>query len=466
MNLILPDGLREILQKTPELQRAYLVGGCVRDALLGVPVLDYDIEVYGTNYEHLAQTLSSWGRTDLVGRSFGVIKLTLPESRGGDTFDFTIPRADSKTSPGHKGFDIAFNTSITPREAAARRDFTINSILLDPRTGELLDFYGGANDLNNKILRHTSPAFSEDPLRVLRGMQFAGRFNLRAVPETLQLCHGIQNTYSELAVERVREEWFKWAERSTTPSSGLRFLVETGWIKHYPELESLIGTPQNPEWHPEGDVFTHTCHCCDAMATLPQWKTALAETRIVLMLAILTHDFGKPSTTHTESKNGVLRLVSPGHEEAGAPLAENFLQRIDTPKAIRERVIPLVTNHLFYIQAPTDRAVRRLARRLYPETIEHLTWIMEADSMGRPPRPPAPPTGVNLLLEKARQLQLQASAPHPILKGRHLLECGLKPDKEFSTILNAAFEAQIEGEFADLDGAFLWLERKHQIFKH
>lgn len=452
---ILPPELERIISETPQLRRAFAVGGCVRDALLERPSKDFDIEVFGIDYEELVRALGRWGRTDLVGRSFGVVKLT---TRKGNTYDFTIPRKDSKVAPGHKGFEIQFDPGITPQEAAARRDFTINAIMYDPHAHELLDFFGGAEDLRNRILRHTGPAFVEDPLRVLRGMQFAARFNLQAATSTLELCHSISGGYHELASDRVRDEWFKWAERSTVPSAGLHFLNQCGWIEHFPEIKALIDTPQEPEWHPEGDVFIHTCHCCDAMAYLPQWLQATPESRIVYMLAILAHDFGKPPTTHTELKDGKPRIVSPGHEEAGAVLAEQFLNRIHAPAAIQARVIPLVANHLFHFQSLTDRAVRRLARRLAPENIEGLCLVMTADSLGRPPHPPTIPKTIPQLLEKAHELQVRQEPPRPILMGRHLIERGLQPSPRFGEILHQAYEAQLEGVFADLSGALRWLD--------
>src|SRR5580704_14009189 len=207
MNFVPPE-LERILRETPQLQRAYLVGGCVRDALAGLPEeKDFDVEVFGLDYEQLLAALAPWGRTDLVGRSFGVVKLS---TGSGYNYDFTLPRKDSKVAAGHKGFDVAFDPAISLREAAARRDFTINSIMYDPRTRQVLDFFGGQADLQGGILRHTSAAFIEDPLRVLRGMQFAGRFELRAAPETLELSRCMKGSYTELAVERVREEWLKW----------------------------------------------------------------------------------------------------------------------------------------------------------------------------------------------------------------------------------------------------------------
>jgi tRNA nucleotidyltransferase (CCA-adding enzyme) len=453
--MVMPSELERILQETPELNRAFLVGGCVRDALLGLPPgKDFDVEVFGADYESLLKALSRWGRTDLVGRSFGVVKLA---ARSGHTYDFTVPRKDSKVAPGHKGFAVEFDPEITPQEAAARRDFTINSILYDPRARQVIDFFGGVADLNNRVLRHTSAAFAEDPLRVLRGMQFAGRFDFRAAADTIALSRQIKSGYPELAVERVREEWFKWAQLSTAPSAGLRFLAATEWIDHFPEIKAMAGTPQEPEWHPEGDVFTHTCHCCDAMASLEGWQQADAESRIVYMLAILAHDFGKPAMTRSEIKDGRMRIVSPGHEEAGAALAEKFLDRMRVPTAIRERVIPLARNHLFHLEEITDRAIRRLARRLEPENIHGLCLVMTADSMGRPPRPAVEPENVKRLLARAHELEIKQQAPRPVFLGRHLIEIGLQPGEQFGSILDKAFDAQLEGAFGDLAGAFRWL---------
>lgn len=454
MNDILPEDLAEALRQMPELRESYLVGGCVRDWLLEKPGQDFDIEVFGVNYDQLAAGLSRWGKPNLVGRSFGVVKLTGPR---GATYDFTIPRRDSKVAPGHKGFEISFDPAITPQEAAARRDFTINALMFDPRRSELLDFFRGSDDLKRRVLRHTSPAFAEDPLRVLRGLQFAARFGLQAAPETVELCRQIKSGYGELAVERVREEWFKWAKKSVEPSAGLKFLQETEWLEHFPELRTLAGTPQDPDWHPEGDVFVHTGLCCDALAALPEWRAADAESRIVYMLAILAHDFGKPATTQEAEKDGRRRIVSPGHDELGGPLAQAFLERIRAPVAICERVVPLVVNHLAHLQPVTDRSVRRLAKRLEPENIRGLSLIITADHFGRPPRPRVIPEGLRALQAKAAELQVQATAPKPILMGRHLIEAGLHPGPEFGVVLNAAFEAQLEGNFLDLEQAWRWL---------
>jgi tRNA nucleotidyltransferase (CCA-adding enzyme) len=459
MNFVPPE-LERILRQTPELQRAWLVGGCVRDGLLGCPGKDFDVEVFGLGCEELAQGLSRWGKVDLVGQSFGVVKLKTGSEH---SYDFTIPRRDSKIAAGHKGFAVELDPGITPAQAAARRDFTINSLMFDPRTGELLDFFGGAADLRAGILRHTSPAFVEDPLRVLRGMQLAGRFNLKPAGETVELCRRIKGGFSELAGQRVRDEWFKWAEKSAAPSAGLKFLAATGWVEHFPEIQALLGTPQDPEWHPEGDVFVHTGHCCDAMARLPEWRSAGPEARMVYMLAILAHDFGKPATTQAAMKDGRSRIISPGHDALGGELAQRFLERIHAPPAIQARVVPLVVNHIIHFQTLSDRALRRLAKRLEPENIRGLCLVITADSMGRPPLAPAQPENVRQLLARARELEIQEKPPEPILMGRHLLELGLAPGKDLGVILDRAYEAQLEGQFFDLTHALAWLREQGDL---
>jgi tRNA nucleotidyltransferase (CCA-adding enzyme) len=455
-----PDELLRVLRETPELERAYLVGGCVRDWLLGIKNKDYDIEVFGLEYETLTRALSRWGKVDLVGRSFGVVKLTFPNRH---VYDFSIPRRDSKTAPGHKGFQVSFDSTLTPEEAAARRDYTINSLMFDPRSNQLLDFFGGRNDLENRVLRHTSAAFPEDPLRVLRGMQFAARFELTAAEETTALARSIKSTYGELAKERVREEWFKWAEKSARPSLGLKFLADSEWIEHFPELNAIRGVPQDPEWHPEGDVFVHTAHCCDELARLEPWQKADAESHITYMMAVLTHDFGKAETTTQALKRGKMRIVSPGHEEASGRLAEQFLNRINAPGAITERVVPLVVNHMAHFTRVTDRGVRRLAKRLEPENIEGLLLVMTADAYGRPPRPRGIPATVENIAKKAEELAVRTSAPEPLVLGRHLVEFGFPPGRELGDVLKRAYDAQLAGEFHETNGGLAWLVQRSKI---
>ncbi len=439
--------------------RPRLVGGGVRDWLLGLEPKDFDLEVAGVDFETLHRALAPFGATDVVGRSFGVIKVR--SAATGAEYDFSLPRRESKTGAGHRGFAVAPDPALSDADAAARRDFTVNAIACDPFTGELIDPHGGQRDLAARVLRHTSAAFVEDPLRVLRAMQLAARFDFSLAPETAALCRRIADTFAELPVERVWHEWEKWATKSLKPSRGLAVLEETGWLKHFPEVAVLRGTPQEPEWHPEGDVFTHTQLCLDALVALVDWKDSAAPRRHVLMFAVLAHDFGKPATTQRAERRGALRWISPGHEPAGGPLADRFLRRIGAPLDVDPPVHALVVHHLAHHHGQTqftDTAVRRLARKLAPATIDDLAAVMRADSNGRPPlTSPDTHARINELVAKAHALALSDSAPKPLMLGRHLLALGLKPDPKFKPVLDAAFEAQLDGAFADEAGGIAWL---------
>jgi tRNA nucleotidyltransferase (CCA-adding enzyme) len=379
-------------------------------------------------------------------------------------YDFSLPRRESKTGAGHRGFAVAPDPGLGEAEAAARRDFTINALAYDPFAEAVIDPYGGQADLRAHLLRHTSPAFVEDPLRVLRAFQFAARFDFALAPETAALCRSIAGAFAQLPVERVWAEWEKWAVKSIKPSRGLAVLEETGWLRHFPEIDALRGTPQEPEWHPEGDVFTHTQHCLDALVSLAGWREAQPGRRPVLAFAVLAHDFGKPATTTHAERRGQLRWISPGHEAAGSPLAGAFLRRIGAPAGLEAPVCALVTHHLAHHHgrngAFTDTQVRRLARRLSPATIDDLALVMTADSLGRPPlHTPETHVLIAQLRARALELDLERSAPRPLIMGRHLLALGHKPGPAFKPILDAAFEAQLDGAFTDEAGGAAWLEK-------
>lgn len=453
----LPADLRSVLGAIRRVARPRLAGGCVRDWLLGLIPKDFDIEVQGITFDELHAVLAPFGATDVVGRSFGVIKLRL----GATEYDFSLPRRESKTGNGHRGFAVTPDSLLSDADAAARRDFTINSITCDPFTGEIFDPHGGQSDLRDRILRHTSPAFIEDPLRVLRAFQFAARFDLALAPETAALCRSIVNTYGELPVERVWGEWDKWAAQAAHPSRGLTVLEETGWLVHFPEIAALRNCPQDSDWHPEGDVFTHTQHCCDALVRLPDWRESPPSRRRILLFAVLAHDFGKPATTCQSEHQGRLRWRSLGHESAGGPLADSFLQRIGSPHSTMEAVHPLVVLHLAHHHGGgdfTDSHIRRLARKLHPATIDDLCAVMTADSLGRPP---LDGSETLVLIEKLRarahELALRQAPPRPLLLGRHLIVLGQKPGPQFTTVLAAAFEAQLDGAFTDEETALIWL---------
>jgi tRNA nucleotidyltransferase (CCA-adding enzyme) len=434
-----------------------LVGGCVRDWLLGLEPKDFDVEVFGLDYERMQRALAAFGPTDIVGRSFGVLKVRV----AGTEYDFSLPRRESKTGAGHRGFAVDPEPNLTEAEAAARRDFTINAIAYDPLESRLIDPHGGERDLRARVLRHTSAAFVEDPLRVLRGFQFAARFDLKLAPETAALCRSIADTYAELPVERVWGEWDKWACKSTKPSRGLFVLKETGWLRHFPEIAALDGLPQEPEWHPEGDAFVHTAHCVDALVTLDAWKNGDARERRVLSLAVLAHDFGKATTTHQAERRQQLRWISPGHEAAGAPLTESFFQRLGAPHDLVEYVRPLVVNHLAHHHGQThfrDTTVRRLARKIAPATMDELIAVMTSDHLGRPPLVSEEALRrIHELRDAAQRLAIADRSPQPIVLGRHLIALGMKPGPDFKPTLEAAFESQLDGAFYDEEGGVLWM---------
>ena len=454
----LPPALRAVLGALARRGRPFLVGGCVRDWLRGFEPKDFDVEVYGLNWDDAASVLAPFGPTDVVGRSFGVIKLRV----GGAEYDISLPRLETKTGAGHRGFAVEADAMLDERAASARRDFTINAILYDPMAQRLVDHHGGAEDLRRRILRHTSAAFVEDPLRVLRAFQFAARFDFAVAPETIALCASIRDAFAELPRERVWGEWDKWATRSVVPARGLDVLKATGWLAHFPEVAALDGTPQEPAWHPEGDVFTHVGHCLNALVTLPGWREGDDAARRVLTFAVLGHDLGKPSVTQHVDREGVMRWVSPGHDQAGGPLVESLLERLGSPLEVRPRVRALVENHHVHqswpLEGPSPTAVRRLARKLAPATIDELLIVMEADHRGRPPLL-SEETVLRLdrLRAAAQALSLEARAPAPILQGRDLIALDLAPGPRFGEILHRAFEAQLDGAFSDHDSGMAWL---------
>lgn len=454
-----PQPLRAVLETVRRAGgRPHIVGGGVRDWLLGQAPKDFDVEVFGLEFDALGRALAPFGATDLVGRSFGVLKVRIE----GVEYDFSLPRRESKTGAGHRGFAVETDPTITEREAAARRDFTVNAIAYDPFDGRLIDPLDGQRDLQARLLRHAGPAFRDDPLRVLRGFQLAARLGLALTPETARECSAIADSFAELPVERIWGEWDKWAVKSAKPSFGLRALKESGWLRHFPELAAIDGVPQEPEWHPEGDVFTHTAHCVDALTGLPAWSGGAPGQRRVLLLAVLAHDFGKSTTTARQERRGQLRWVSPGHEAAGGPLAEAFLRRIGAPPTVVESVPPLVVHHLAHHHGQSefrDTTVRRLARKIAPATIEQLIAVMTADHLGRPPLIAHDTMRrIEQLRAVATRLEVEDRAPRPILQGRHLVAKGYAPGPAFKVALDAAFESQLDGAFNDEAGAVTWLE--------
>ncbi len=460
MRLTLPPLVGEIVRELHAAgHRAVVVGGAVRDTLLGLAPKDFDVEVYGIAYDRLAGLVAHHGRVDLVGKSFGVVKL----HAGDHEYDFSVPRRDSKVGVKHRDFHTVFDQNITPEQAASRRDFTVNAIAWDPVSEETLDYFHGIQDLEARLLRAVGPAFREDPLRVLRGMQLACRFDLTLEPETAAMCRTIVDDYQTIAGERVGDEFIKWACKSTRPGRIAQYLIASGWEEHFPEIAKLTGVPQDPEWHPEGDVGTHTMHVLDAAARIAQREGLAGDARAVLLFAALCHDFAKPATTALREKEGRMRWTSWGHEPDGGPMARAFLRRIHIKAAIVDQVVPIVENHLAHASIGrnvTARAIRRLAQRLAPATIEQLLLLIEADHSGRPPLPPGLPDGALRIREMAAEEAVDRGPQPPLILGRHVLPFFHgEPGKHIGEITTAAYEAQLDGTFSSEGEALAWLQR-------
>src|SRR5579871_283397 len=460
MLLTIPGPLERILRDLNAAGfRALIVGGAIRDALLGMEPKDFDIEVYGIAYDRLAGFLAAYGRIDLVGKSFGVVKLFRTET---GSVDFSVPRRESKTGQRHRDFHAVFDESITPREAASRRDFTINAIGYDPTLGETLDFFGGQEDLKNRVLRATSEAFREDPLRVLRGMQFSCRFDLTLDPATAEVSQSIAGEYITLARERIAEEFMKWAVKSERPGRMAAYLQATGWMTHFPEVAALAGVPQDPGWHPEGDVDVHTMLVVDAAARVAKREGLEGDERAVLLFSALCHDFAKATTTALRERDGKMRWTSWGHEADGGPMARAFLERIGIKPAIVEQVVPLVENHLASSSIGRDvtpRAVRRLALRLAPASIAQLLRLIEADHSGRPPLPAGLPEGAVRIRAMAEAQSVGEKPQAPLILGRHVLPYfENRPGPHIGEVTTAAYEAQADGAFSTEAEALQWLE--------
>jgi tRNA nucleotidyltransferase (CCA-adding enzyme) len=427
--------------------RAWVVGGAVRDALLGLPVTDLDVEVHGIAAGDLEDLLSGHFDLDAVGRAFGVLKLR------GVPIDVSLPRTESKSGLGHRGFLVRSDPHLGLEAAASRRDFTINAIAFDPLAGELADALGGRADLAARRLRHCSEAFGEDPLRVLRGMQLVARFDLEPDPATVALCGRIEP--EGLARERIWGEWRKLLLLGRTPSRGLQFLKETGWLQYFPLLQALDGLPQDPVHHPEGDVYTHTGLCLDVFAAQ---RVGEEVEDVVVGLAVLCHDLGKPLVQRQEPSG---RIRTPGHAERGEEPVRQFLLDLTGQPALVAQVLPLVRHHgqpvQLWQQQAGDGAVRRLA--LAVGRIDRLLRVVRADRGGRAAAAESEPPAVAWLAERAARLAVTSGQPQPLILGRHLRSRGLRPGPRYSRVLAACFAAQLDGEFTDLESGLDFLDR-------
>ena len=422
---------REVARRVAEQGgRTFYVGGFVRDALIHKENKDVDIEVHGITPRCLEEILDSLGQRMTIGESFGIFGLK------GYSLDIAMPRKEEARGQGHKDFDIFVDPFIGTEAAARRRDFTFNALMQDVLTEEIVDHFGGVEDLKTGVLRHVNDtSFAEDPLRVLRAAQFASRLGFRVAEETIALCSRMQ--LQHLPRERIEGELKKALLKAERPSIFFEALRKMDQLDHwFPEAKALIGVPQNPRYHSEGDVWTHTMMVLDEAAKLrdraanPYW----------FMLSALTHDFGK--AVCTEEKDGVLHAYM--HETKGLPLAETFLRRITNEVRLIEYVLNMVEFHMKPNTVAGARSAKKVTTRMFDQSLdpEGLICIALADDRGRITQ--IPPTDHEAFLyERLEIFRELMSRPH--VMGRDLVEAGLQPGAEFTEILKYAHKLRLAG---------------------
>lgn len=429
--------------------RALIVGGWVRDRLRGHLSNDLDLEVFGIPQDRLALLLAPFGRVEAVGQSFPVYKVIAPGA--GEFIDVALPRRESKSGRGHKGFEVVGDPAMSIEDAARRRDFTVNAIAWDPLTGTCEDPFDGGADLDRRLLRAVDlTTFGDDSLRVLRAVQFAARFEFALDADTAALCRRIP--LDDLPAERIWGELEKLLLAAKRPSVGFALSLDLGVVDRIlPELKPLVGCEQEPEWHPEGDVWTHTLLVIDKAREL---NADLDRPRLIaLMLGAVCHDLGKPATTAVIDG----RIRSLNHEEAGVAPTLSLLDRLNIHAIdgfdVRTQVVGLVAHHLkpgmLHKAAQVgDGAFRRLAQKV---DLELLARMARADCLGR--------TGdfdcsaMDWFVERARALGVEHRPPVPLLMGRHLLALGLSPGPRVGEILQVVYEKQLDGEVCSVDDA-------------
>jgi tRNA nucleotidyltransferase (CCA-adding enzyme) len=424
--------------------RALLIGGVVRDSMLfdkpADEVKDFDLEVFGIEPARLRELLDGFGPVAVAGDHFRVYKLR------GD-LDVSIPRRSNQGAVGESGL-VEGDPQMSIRDAAGRRDFTVNSISYDPLTEELFDFYGGLRDIDAGVLRMIHPVtFAEDPLRALRGAQFVARFCFEFDGATAELCRRLD--LSGIPVERLREEWIKLLVKGRRPELGISTLQRLDInARLFPELAALRGVRQSKLHHPEGDVMAHTERVVRAARRMIDGLPFPEQ--LTVMLAALCHDFGKPATT--EFVEGDWRAR--GHEEAGVRPTLSFLDRIGVGRVekydVRTQVAALVADHLKPAEFArrdrevTDAAYRRLSLRV---NLRLLHLVSKADLLGRATYDNEErAAGLSVFIERARSLEVEQTAPRPLISGKDVLGLGVAPGPEVGRILRAVYEQQLDGK--------------------
>ena len=425
--------------------RAFYVGGYVRDSILGVESKDIDIEVHGIGADALRKIVESHFKDFAEeGEAFGVLRALVD----GVEIDISLPRTDSKVGEGHRGFDVHVDPGMGVEEASRRRDFTINSMLQDVLTGEVVDSFGGRRDLERRVLRVVDDKlFGDDPLRVLRGVQLAARFELEVEAGTLELMKSMVSQMNELSMDRRRDEWRKLFLKAVKPSVGLELARKLGVFDGLAIIDEMKSTEQDEGYHPEGDVWVHTLMVTDEAALICNEKSIEAHDRLHVMLGAFCHDLGKPESTYHDKETGRIRAT--GHSDTGIYDVDDVLEFFGLAK-YRDAVKKYVEYHMHPMwmarddkpQLRTDGAYRILSRKLKPATMRLLSFVTEADRRGRGPFEDDQIQRSKEVCEqfrvRAEELGVSDSTPPDVVRGNDLLAFDLKPGPLFSILVEAA----------------------------
>jgi len=404
--------------------RAYYVGGVVRDELMGLDCKDIDIEVYGITPRELREVISAHGELMEKGASFGVLGLKHSD------LDIAMPRTERRTGDKHRDFDVSVDPFLSTREASMRRDFTINAMMKDVLTGEIVDNWNGRSDLENRIIRCVSPeTFPEDALRVFRAAQFAARLNAQIDEATLALCAEIDVT--QISHERIFDELSKALLKAEKPSVFFRELRRMNHLKEFfSEIEACIGVEQNPKYHPEGDVFEHTMLVVDCAAQL----RSQALQPLWFMISALMHDIGKVVATERQEDG---RITAHGHEVRGLHLVERQLRRLTSHAKLIEYVLNQTELHMRPNMLAVHASKKAKSRMMFDLSVcpEDLILLSRADASGKLD---APYNEANERFLRERLEDYRAVMQRPMVTGKDLTEAGLKPGESFKTLLARA----------------------------
>ncbi len=410
--------------------QAYFVGGYVRDLLRGNPGKDIDIEIHGISPGELKDVLDRLGKRLNIGESFGIFGLK------GYSLDIAMPRTETNRGRGHKDFDIFVDPNIGTYKAALRRDFTVNAMMQNVLTGEIIDHFGGREDLENRTIRHIcAETFVEDPLRVLRGAQFAARFEFEIAEETTRLCRGMD--ISTLARERIVGELEKALLKAERPSIFFDLMRKMDQLSvWFPELEALIGVEQNPNHHSEGDVWVHTMMVLDEAAKLKDY----ASDKLGFMLSALTHDFGKAICT--EVIDG--EIHSYGHEIKGLPLVESFMKRLTNEHRLIKYVLNMAEHHMKPNVLASVKASVKSTNRMFDNSVDPpaLLCLALADGLGK--SAPREYISYNDYFEERLRIYREYMS-RPYVTGEDLIAAGIQPSKSFSEYLAYAHKLRLAG---------------------